>query len=96
MLFRPKKRKVTLSVDKVIGNEVQADDYSSGESEVEDDFAMKTEEQQIQRIAELWCMTIAKAKGAAKVILRFGDLNRVIYYHGSTKKLEEIELLEKM
>lgn len=65
MHCRAKKRKVTLSVDKVIGNEVQADDYSSGESEVEDDFGMKTEEQQIQRIAELWCNAIAKARGAA-------------------------------
>lgn len=80
----------------ILGNDLQANEYSSGESDEDDNFALKSEEQQIQRIAELWCQTIAKAKGAGKVINRFGDLNRVIYYHGSTKKLEELELLERM
>ena len=39
--------------------------------------------------------TIANAKGGAMLINRFGDLNRVIYYHGSSKKLESLEQLER-
>lgn len=48
------------------------------------------EEQKFERVAELWCLAIAKAKGAVQVINTFGDLNRVIYYYGSTKKDDHV------
>ncbi len=38
------------------------------------------------RVMELWKKTVAKAKGAVKVIQIFGDLNRRIYLYGSDKK----------
>ncbi len=54
------------------------------------------EEEKEERIAYLWSTTIAKAIGAAKVINTFGSLHRLIYLHGSSKKQEEIEALEKL
>ena len=44
-------------------SELQVDYYSSGESD--EGVHYENEEEKVQRIAELWCITIAKAIGAA-------------------------------
>lgn len=45
-----------------------------------------SEKEQQERVFELWRRTLAKAKGAVRVIEIFGDLNRRIYLYGSDKK----------
>ena len=54
------------------------------------------EEQQIERVADLWRVCLAKTKGSVFVINTFGELNRKIFLHGSTKKLEHLEIQEKI
>lgn len=45
---------------------------------------------------DLWQETIAKAKGAVKVIEIFGDLNRRIYLYGSDKKHDYLYEQDKL
>ena len=63
-------------------------EYTSGESdeEAEELFLAMDEYEQTNRVVELWQRTLAKARGAVKVIEIFGDLNRRIYLYGSDKK----------
>jgi len=49
-------------------------------------FLAMDEDEQQNRVMELWSRTLAKARGAVKVIEIFGDLNRRIYLYGSDKK----------
>ena len=67
--------------------------YSSGESDSECQmmFGAMTEEEKEERVVELWNRTLGKARGAVSVLSIFGDLNRMIYLHGSTKKHEYLE-----
>jgi hypothetical protein len=62
--------------------------YTSGESDVDcaEAFIEMNEEEKRDRVQDLWKRTLAKAKGAVKVIEIFGDLNRRIYLYGSDKK----------
>ncbi len=39
----------------------------------------------------LWHRAYLKAKGAAHVLAKFGDLNKKIYLYGAEKKKEEVE-----
>jgi hypothetical protein len=55
-----------------------------------------SDEKRFERVADLWRATLAKARGAVHVINTFGDLNRRIYLHGSTKKLEALENEERL
>lgn len=76
--------------------------YTSGESddEVRNHFRQLNEEHKVERIADLWRAAIAKSRGAVFTINVFGDLNRHIirekFIHGSNKKLEAIEIQEKI
>lgn len=47
-------------------NQFEEIEYSSGESEpeIKERFKYMDEDQKFERIVELWCVTIAKAKGA--------------------------------
>lgn len=54
------------------------------------------DDKKVERIADLWRALLAKANGAVHVINTFGDLNRRIYLHGSTKKLEALEIEERI
>lgn len=38
----------------------------------------------------LWQSTFSKAKGAAKILQKFGELNKEIYLYGTTKRLHEL------
>jgi hypothetical protein len=53
-------------------------------------------DQKFERVVELWCLTIAKARGAVRVINTFGDLPNLIHVHGSTKAGDQFEGKEKI
>jgi hypothetical protein len=73
-------------------------DYSSGESddETRGQFALMTEEERAERVADLWRTMLAKSKGAVRILNKLSDLNRHIYLHGSTRKKEDVEMQDKM
>jgi hypothetical protein len=58
--------------------------YSSGESDEECQikYEQMDDDGKIERIEELWKNTNNKAKGAAMLLNRFGDLNRRLYLYG--------------
>jgi hypothetical protein len=37
-------------------------------------------------VTHLWNRTFKKAKGAAHILAKFGELNKKIYYYGAAKK----------
>lgn len=92
------KKLKTQKTQKTEVNQFDDVEFSSGDSdlEIKERFQGMDEDQKFNRVVELWCLTIAKARGSVQVVNTFGDLNRVIYYHGSTKKLEALEALEQL
>lgn len=50
----------------------------------------------MEKVQKLWKRCLAKTRGAVQIINTFGDLNRRIYLHGSTRKHEFIELKESI
>lgn len=72
--------------------------YTTGESDVDcqEMFLAMDEEEQQNRVLELWQRTLAKARGAVKVIEIFGDLNRRIYLYGSDKKHDYLYEQDKL
>lgn len=47
-------------------------------------------------MADLWRKLLAKTRGSVRVLAKLGDINRQVRLHGSTKKNEEIDKLEKL
>jgi hypothetical protein len=55
-----------------------------------------TDLEKAERVADLWRATLGKARGAVGVLQTFGDLNRRIYLHGSSKKNDALELQDQI
>ena len=72
--------------------------YSSGDEDYEAAqlYLELDEQSKEEHVKNLWRRTIAKARGAVQILNTFGDLNRRIYLHGSTRKNEYIEMKEKL
>eukprot|EP00347_Sterkiella_histriomuscorum_P001048 403373535 len=74
-------------------NHDNEDQYSEGESDTEFETPyskLKFQEQQ-DRVKYLWHRAFLKAKGAAHILAKFGELNKKIYLYGAARKGEEHE-----
>lgn len=56
---------------------------------------MLSDEERSDRMCFLWRRSIAKLRGAVKVLEIFGDLNRRLYLYGSNKKQDYLIESEK-
>lgn len=67
------------------------DFYTEGEDETEFEipFDHLNKKEKDDRVRYLWHRAFLKAKGAAHVLAKFGDLNQKIYLYGAAKKGEE-------
>ncbi len=69
------------------------ENYTEGdsESEFEIPYSDLSAQEKEDRIRYLWHRSFLKAKGAAHILAKFGDLNQKIYLYGAAKKGEEQE-----
>jgi hypothetical protein len=49
-------------------------------------YTFLNEQDKTDRIEYLWIRAFLKAKGAAHILAKFGELNKKIYYYGAAKK----------
>ena len=68
----------------------EAETYSVGDSdtEFETNFQELSKHEKVERVIYLWHRAFSKAKGAAHILAKFGDLNKKIYLYGAAKKME--------
>ncbi|CDW89227.1 cation channel family protein [Stylonychia lemnae] len=69
------------------------EDYSEGESdtEFETPYSQLNLTEKHDRVKYLWHRSFLKAKGAAHILAKFGELNKKIYLLGAARKDEEYE-----